>query len=110
MKASRIVITSLLFALLSSNAFWAYTTLDSGVTATYQEVTLRENREALDQILAVVPVLTKKDSSKAEILNAAKHPYLTNEPFKKDGAIWVGRLGFVFTEQNHLIEVRKAWQ
>ena len=84
--------------------------VDAGVTATYNEVTLRENREALDQALAALPVAANPDSKPKDIIAAASHTYLNVDPFTKDGFTWVGRLGFAFSESGQLIEVRKAWQ
>jgi hypothetical protein len=61
MKNTKIVIMVLVLALVASNAWWAFHLLDSGVTQTYMGVSLENNKEALSQTLAILPVVAKRE-------------------------------------------------
>ena len=109
MKISTIAIIFLSAALVGTNAWWVYTAIDAGVAATYQEVTLRENREALDQTLALIPVIQGIGYTKEDVIEAVKHPYMNSKPFEKEGYIWVGRIGLAFSDSGRLLNVKKSW-
>ena len=110
MKKSTGTIIFLVIALLGTNAWWLYTVIDAGVTATYREVTHRENKEALDQTLAIIPVITGVSYTKEKVIEAARHPYLKSEPFEKEGYIWVGRIGLSFSETGKLYKIKRSWE
>jgi len=110
MKLSTGIIISLVLALLGTNALWLYAAIDAGVTATYRETTHRQNKEALDQALAIFPVINNITYTKEEVIKAAKHPYYKSELFEKDGYLWVGNIGLSFSETGRLYEVKRAWE
>ncbi|GAB3538099.1 hypothetical protein GCM10027343_02980 [Noviherbaspirillum agri] len=105
MKKSTIIISILAAALLTSNAWWAFTVLDAGVTETYQGAQLEEEQQTLNQALAVLRTTTRSGASRAQIVEAAQMAWSAGEPFEKDGYTWVGRLGLKFDEQGKLIDV-----
>jgi len=108
MKRSVLVIIALAVLLVASNAWWAYRLLDTGVSATYREVSLENHRAALGQILAIIPIAVRPGATRAEILRAAQKDG-NPEVFEKDGYVWVGRVGLKFDGAGHLVEVVPAW-
>jgi hypothetical protein len=54
-KRSSIVVVGLATSLVASNVWSLFQAVDSGVTATYRDVSLQEHHEALTQAFAVVP-------------------------------------------------------
>jgi hypothetical protein len=111
MNRSIVVITLLSAALLVSNAYWLYRLLDAGVSLTYRDQTLQEHHEALAQVIAVVPVAVSLNSSRHDVIEAARSTAASpGEPFEKGGFIWVGSLGLRFTSTGRLAEVAPAWE
>jgi hypothetical protein len=103
------IIIVLSIALILSNAFWLYNSIDASVTAMYQEQTFQDNHEALAQTLAIIPILTRPDSTKERVLEAAKNSIQDNKYFIKDGFIWIGKIGLKFDKNDRLVEVVPAW-
>lgn len=99
----------LVVALIASNAWWGYRVLDAGVSLTYLGVSLDDNREALAQTLALLPVVAKAGVSRAEVVAAAGGADPSAQAFEKDGFLWVGKIGLKFNEQGRLVEVSRAW-
>jgi hypothetical protein len=110
MNKTKITIIALIVAIIASNVWWAYRLLDAGITLTYTGVSLEENKEALSQTLALLPVVAKLDVTREKIISVARLPGDTSEPFEKDGFVWVGRIGLKFNDRGHLVEVSRAWQ
>jgi hypothetical protein len=104
MRQSTVAISLLAVALVISNGWWAYRTLDAGITSTYQSTSLEESQQALAQALAVIKANAGSNPSRAEIIAAAKAAWPEVEPFEKDGYLWVGRLGLRFNEAGRLVE------
>lgn len=99
----RLAIPVLVLLLVASNAWWAYRTLDTGITLTYLRVSHDYATEALAQALSILPVVARLDSSREEVVLAARIPGDTTEPFEKDGHIWVGGLGLRFNDRGRLV-------
>jgi hypothetical protein len=106
---SRIAIAALACALVVSNALWAYQLIDAGVTQSYTDVSLTDNREAVGQLIAVVNEASKPSATRESIIAAAEPPGDSSEPFEKDGYLWTGSIGLKFDSNNHLIGVERAW-
>jgi len=104
MNKSKLFIILLVVALIASNIWSAYRTLDLGVTLTYQEASLKESQQALSQALAIIKVVGAKNGTRETIIGAAQNAWNAGEPFEKDGYLWVGRLGLRFNSNGHLIE------
>ena len=104
MKKTTITISLLAAVLVVTNAWWVYRLLDAGISYTYQDVSFKENRQALSEALAVIDVLGKNATSREQVVQAAQSAWPSTEPFEKDGYLWVGRLGLRFNEAGHLIE------
>jgi hypothetical protein len=99
MKKTTVAIGLLSGALVATNVWWAYQLLDSGVTLTYQEDSLRMNERALSQALAVIRVVAAPEAKREDVIaavTAAAHD--TSEPFEKEGYLWVGDLGLRFSD------------
>lgn len=110
MKKSSVAIALLGAALVASNAWWAYRSLDSGVSHAYQQDSLRLNQEALSQALALIEVTSHPESTRKDMITAAaRRAAVASEPFEKDGYVWVGSLGLRFTDSGHLVEAVPSW-
>jgi hypothetical protein len=110
MTRTTAVITVLAIVLIGSNAWWAYRMIDTGVSYTYQQDSLHMNQEALAQTLEVLKIATQPDSSREQVLAAAKKAARSQtEAFEKDGFVWVGSIGLRFSDAGRLVEVQRAW-
>ncbi len=104
MKWAIIILAALL---VITNAYWAYRLIDLGVTLSYRDDDNHRNRETRRQLMAVLPDVAK-NASRKEIIDAARR-YTEQEPFEKDGCIWVGWLGFRFDQDDRLKSVSPTW-
>ncbi len=109
MTRSKGAIVLLAVTLVVSNLWWAYRLLDTGVTQTYIGVALDDNKQALAQTLALLPVVARPGVSRSEVLAAARPAEPSAAPFEKDGFVWVGSIGLKFNERGQLVEVSRAW-
>jgi len=94
-----VFICALLVSLVSSNLWWAYRTLDAGVTQTYARASEEATSEALAQALAILPVVAKAGATRSQVVTAARLPSDQIEPYEKEGYVWVGQLGLKFGVQ-----------
>jgi hypothetical protein len=109
MRSTKITIAVLVLAFLASNLWWAYHAFDAGVTHAYLTDSLNDNRGALSQTLALLPVVARPGVSKSEVIAAARQTDLRAEPFEKDGFIWIGWIGLKFDDAGRVIEASRAW-
>ena len=109
MTGSKLAIALLVAALLGSNLWWAFRLVDAGVTQTYTGVSLDDNKRALAQTLALLPVVARPGVSRAAVLAEARSAGPSADSFEKDGFVWVGSIGLKFNEQGQLIEASRAW-
>ncbi|WAR45629.1 Imm58 family immunity protein [Methylomonas rapida] len=100
-KASFFVILALLIA---TNVFWLYTTIDAGVTYTYQQVTLDEKSKAVGMLGALV-VKGGQQYTKKDILHILRQ--LNKDAFIVEEAnlIDVEGVQFIFVN-GKLVEVK----
>ena len=109
MNKTKITIIALIVVIIASNVWWAYQLLDAGITLTYTRVSFEDNREALSQTLALLPVVAQPGVTREKIISEARLPGNTFEPFEKDGFVWVGKIGLKFNDRGQLIEASRAW-
>lgn len=109
MNRSRIAIWALIVALVGSNAWWFYQSIDSRITARDRESSYRDNHEALAQALAVMPVVARPHATRAQVIEAALSATDIKDTFEKEGFVWVGSLGFKFDPSGRLVEVSPSW-
>ena len=109
MTRTTVAIVLLSTALILSNALWAYHSLDAGVTATYQEMSLEQNRQALAQVIAVAKESSRPGHSRASIVAAARVPDVPSGALEKDGFLWIGQIGLRFDANDQLLDVRRSW-
>jgi hypothetical protein len=100
----------LVAALVVSNVWWAYRVLDCGVSLTYRDASLSDHQIALEQAIAVLPVVARVDHDRAAVLAAAHSSIQDPSEFEKEGYVWVGRLGFRFGSDGRLIGAKRAWE
>ncbi len=106
MKRSRLGIIVLIVLLVGSNAWWAYRTLDNGITHTYLNDSMEHASRGLNQAMAILP-LVAKGANREEIISAAsKASNLDSPPFEKDGYVFVGELGLKFDGAGKFVGVK----
>lgn len=108
MRRQIIIIIALVVALVASNAWWAFRLIDAGITQAYMSDSLKENKQALSQTLAILPVVAQ-GASRDKIVSAARTKGVTTAPFEKDGFVWVGWIGLKFDQNGKLIKVERVW-
>lgn len=109
MNGTKLIILLLAAALVASNVWWACNALDHGISLTYMGDALDDNKQALAQTLALLPVVARPGVSRAEIEAAARLPGQPDDSFEKDGFLWTGRIGLKFNQQGQLVEAERAW-
>ncbi len=95
MTTSKKAIIVLLIALVGSNLFWLYRTIDFGISYTYMESSATDCFRTLRVAVAVIPIAADPNSSKANVVSAAER-VSDAESFEKDGFVWVDGLGLGF--------------
>ena len=101
------LISILTVLLLGSNAYWLFALIDTGVTLTHRDQHIRDLKEANKELSQMIPMLIKS-KSKAEIVEIVSN-LTAEEPFEKDGCIWIGRVGLKFSVSGELLSVSKTW-
>lgn len=109
MKRSTAVLLLLVALLIASNTWWAYNAIDAGVTAMYRDQVLEEQRQALIELLAVAPEAASAGATRESVLAVARAAADRTTDLEKEGFVWVGKLGYRFSEEGRLLEVRTAW-
>ncbi len=105
MSTSKTKILALITMLVGSNLWWAYRTLDNGITLTYTEDSLEQTARGFNQAIAIIPLVAQQ-ASQREIVSAAKTASeLDIEPFEKEGYLWVGELGLKFDTAGKFVGV-----
>lgn len=106
MKRSQWGIIGLLVLLVGSNAWWAYRTVDNGITQTYLNDSMARSSRGLNQAVAILP-LVARGAKRDEILSAAKQASkLDLQPFEKEGYVFVGELGLKFDSAGKFFEIK----
>jgi hypothetical protein len=91
-----VLIVSLLL-LAGSNLAWAYKVLDFGATYTYLDGEYDDCTQRSKQ-LSEIALHLGSDYNKAGFLGLVARASAGEGSFEKDGAVWIGQLGFVFVE------------
>lgn len=84
-----------LVLLLGTNLAWAHRLLDFGVTYTYLDGEYESCTHHSEQ-LSEITLRLSSSYKKADLLDLISEASSGESSFEKDGAIWVGALGFVF--------------
>jgi hypothetical protein len=104
MKTFIFILISLLIA---SNAFWLYQSFDTGITLSYKDQQIHQLDETRKQLMLMLPELAQNDTKDA-VINAAKKN-TDEQPFRKDGCIWIAWLGFKFDPDGKLSSLSPVW-
>ena len=110
MKRSTVLIVLLVVALAATNAWWFLGAIDSGITASYSQVSLDHNHQALAEAIAIAPVAARPTATRADVLAAARKAADGDEGFEKEGFVWIGYLGYRFDDAGRLVELRTNWE
>ena len=105
MKRSSVTIAVLACALIGTNTWWAYKSLDAGISLTYLKASHDTAAELLNQALALLPVVANPAATRSEVVSAAQSVAATGTtPYEKLGFVWVGQLGLKFNEEGRFLE------
>ena len=100
-RAISIVLGALL---LLTNAGWLYLTIDTAVTASYQEQVRLDLQAAREQTLAALNAsLHGRRRAEVEVLCKRLFPHELS--FEKDNVLWFGSIGFSFASDGTLMAV-----
>jgi hypothetical protein len=91
-------------------AWWTYHAFDQGVSLTYAKVSSEDDARALDDTLALMPMILAGDTSQNTLLDHLESKAGVEDAFEKDGCFWTGRIGLKFDEDRRLTEVRRGWE
>ncbi|MEX2498473.1 MAG: hypothetical protein WD397_06315 [Wenzhouxiangellaceae bacterium] len=91
-------------ALVLSNVFWIYNTIDFGITHTYAMQSCEESSKALEQLISLLPIAIQSQHTREAILSASRVRG-DEVVFEKHGLTWVGGLGLRFSDEGKLVEV-----
>lgn len=106
MKRSRLGVIVLILLLVGTNAWWAYRTLDNGITRTYLNDSMEHTSRGFNQTVAILP-LVARGANQDEIVSAARQASkLDSPPFEKDGYVFVGELGLKFDSAGKFVGVK----
>ena len=95
--------------LVLSNGWWLWRSLDTGVSRTHREHEYRDVCGGLKGAMVILPRVARH-ATRAEVIAAARKAFAGSDPFEKEGATWVGHLGFYFDEQGRLERVTPSWE
>jgi hypothetical protein len=107
MKRTSVAIAVLGAALVASNAWWAYKSVDRGISATYLDASYTTNTTLMQQALAVLSLTVQHNFKKSDVIAAAQ-AHSNVPPFEKDGYVWVGDLGLQFDANGQLSKATAA--
>lgn len=76
---------------------------------TYTKVSLDDHEQALNQALAIFPIVASGRESRENIIRSMEAHFGLSDGFEKDGVFWIGKLGLRFDDSGRLLEVQPAW-
>ena len=94
-----------LAASLARNAWLTFRLVNAGVTQTYLEGGIQENRMALLQCVAVTNAFLDSGARREELIAKAKAVSGIDSSLANDGHFWVGPFGMDFDKEGNLISV-----
>src|SRR5687768_14421581 len=103
MRTFRNLTIVLAIALVGTNAWWAYNSIDRGISLAYLQLSYATESELLKQSLSVLNASASSSVTRDQILQAAQLNDPTNAPFEKEGYVWVGQLGLKFGSDGKLV-------
>ena len=100
----KLIISLLLILLIVTNGYWAYITLDSGITHTYMDASLDAATKQRDQLARIIEqdVVGKQATEALKLLNPDVYG---SEPFKKDGCLYAGQVCLNLNEHQTVVGV-----
>lgn len=105
----RWILSIVLVASLSANAWLTFHVLDASVTQTYMGDSIERNRTALLQCIAVTNDVLKAGARKDALIARAKEVGGDHPGFSNDGHCWIGTFGMRWDEDGKLVSVAE-WE
>ena len=105
MRVATIAILGLSASLVATNVWWAYHSLDAGITASYAEASMDTESRFNRAAMLVLPLAAQGDGAEAAVKAEVAKQLPDVTPFEKDGYLWVDELGLRFNEAGRLIAV-----
>jgi len=104
------IVTAVLAGLLIiSNLFWFDRMVDATMMWSTRDRQYLEACRALEQAVAILPPMAAGRTGD-DVLRIAKASAPSDEPFEKEGAHWIGELGFALSEKGELRKVLPLWE
>jgi hypothetical protein len=104
-KTSSGVIVGLAVALVVSNALWAYHLMPLLTALNYGEREWEQRRLGIAQSLEMIKAFARSESSREQLIAAARRGWPEVSPQERNGYVWVGRLGLQFNDSGQLNDV-----
>jgi len=101
MATSKTITIVLLIALIGTNAFWFFRSIDTGISYSYLHDSSTECHEMLQVAIAIIPVIADLDSGKSDVIKAAEDSS-GFDSFEKDGLVWIDGFGIGFNEMDRV--------
>lgn len=100
-------IAILVVLLVITNVYWFYQLIDIGIALSYRDKQIHQLEATGKQLMAILPDVGK-EATQEEIIEAASR-HADEEPYEKDGCVWVGWLGLKFSSDDRLESVSPVW-
>jgi hypothetical protein len=97
-------------ALLASNAYWLFHTVDEVSVNEARDQTYYETCHALKQALKALPAVAVKRNRETVVRAAHEAAQPSDDPFEKEGETIVGWLAFAFAPDGSLSRVTPIWE
>ena len=100
---NKIAIIALAALLVLSNVWWAYWVFDSAITVSHKGTVIHNLEGEKKQLMAILPEIAG-NLPKEKIIEIAQK-YSDEEPFEKEGIVWIDWIGLKFDSKGKIVEV-----
>ena len=95
----------LVVAFVLSNLLWAYAYFNIYVYSQYQEGSLKGHKQYIEQLLAIIPVVSTGEATRKEVSKAAKLGNKLGISNETNSTVQIGGLTFGADENNKFVEI-----
>ena len=96
-----ILVTVILF----SNLIWGYAYFNNYIYCQYQKGRLKGKNQYIEQLLAIIPVISTGKASRQDVSKAAKLGNRLNIGIENDSIVQIGGLTIRFSETEKFVEI-----
>lgn len=105
MKRLRTITVFLLALLIFSNLLWAYAFVQEKVYCLYQEGSLKARTQIMNQLFAVIKVVSNRNATRDEVIKAAQLDGKLGKSIRNDEYVQVAGLTFRFDGNDRFLEI-----